>query len=90
MSQWVKTTDLSFKTDSKSVIISDGSYYVRGYVYHWHWFEDLERSLEIGRFLDSSNIMYVSRPLSPIVFSECLITLYLQPGSQHQGGFFRS
>ena len=27
MSQWVKTTDLCFKTDSKSVIFSDGSYY---------------------------------------------------------------
>ena len=38
MSQWVKTTDFCFKTDSKSVIISDGSYYVRGsyYVYHWN------------------------------------------------------
>ena len=37
MSQWVKTTDLCFKTDSKSVIFSYGSYYVRGsyYVYHW-------------------------------------------------------
>ena len=32
MSQWVKTTDLCFKTDSKSVIFSDGSYYVD------HWF----------------------------------------------------
>ena len=31
MSQWVKTTDLCFKTDFKSVISSDGSYYV----YHW-------------------------------------------------------
>ena len=37
MSQWVKTTDLCFKTDSKSVIFSGGSHYVRGsyYVYHW-------------------------------------------------------
>ena len=37
MSQLVKTTDLCFKMDSKSVIFSDGSYYVRGsyYVYHW-------------------------------------------------------
>ena len=32
MSQWVKTTDLCFKTDSKSVIFSDGSYYVD----HWY------------------------------------------------------
>ena len=31
MSQWVETTDLCFKTDSKSVIFSDGSYYV----HHW-------------------------------------------------------
>ena len=31
ISQWVKTTDLRFKTDSKSVIFSDGSYHV----YHW-------------------------------------------------------
>ena len=37
MSQWVKTTDLCFKTDYESVIFSDGSYHVRGsyYVYHW-------------------------------------------------------
>ena len=37
MSQWVKATDLCFKMDSKSAIFSDGSYYVRGsyYVYHW-------------------------------------------------------
>ena len=37
MSRWVKTTDLCFKTDYESVIFSDGSYYVRGsyYVYHW-------------------------------------------------------
>ena len=27
MSQWVKTTDLCSKTDYKSVIFSDGSYY---------------------------------------------------------------
>ena len=26
--QWVKTMDLRFKTDSESVIFSDGSYYV--------------------------------------------------------------
>ena len=32
MSQWVKTTDLCFKTDSKSVIFSDASYYVD----HWN------------------------------------------------------
>ena len=37
MSQWVKTTDLCFKTDSKSVIFSDGSYYVRGSYYAYHW-----------------------------------------------------
>ena len=38
MIQRVKTTDLYLKTDSKSVIFSDGSYYVRGscYVYHWN------------------------------------------------------
>lgn len=38
MSQWVKITDLRFKTHSKSVIFSDGSYHVRGsyYVYHWN------------------------------------------------------
>ena len=29
--QWVKTTDLRFKTDSESVIFTDGPCYV----YHW-------------------------------------------------------
>ena len=35
--QWVKTTDLRFKTDSESVIFTDGPCYVHGpcYVYHW-------------------------------------------------------
>ena len=68
MSQWVKTTDLCFKTDSKSVIFNDSSYLVRGsyYVYHWilqagvgniYWTQTLDH-----RFQNTYSIIYDQYP----------------------------
>ena len=47
MSQWVKTTGVCFKTDSKSVIFSNGSYYVRGSYYVYHWILSFELLLRL-------------------------------------------
>ena len=54
MSQWVKTTDLCFKRDSKSVVFSDGSYYVRGSYNVYHWDRQMTR-MKIGIFWDKSD-----------------------------------